>query len=213
MQKEKVSKVLSLNWRVLISVFAVMVAFTSNGQIDAVINAAKPQVVHDPTAAANAGATISGITNMVSGINRQIEFLQDAANRLGQVSSFIQTLQLLEEIKFVKEQFYIESQTCMDMARKAEVALGIRYAQMQLLALYGTTRRLESNLQITEGLLTNNLVQMSTAERMDFLRKIKSDLLEGLVDVRLMRRNIQYAIARDYYNRMYIAGSLDRLSR
>lgn len=176
----------------------------SYGQIDALVSTVKPQVVHDPVANANAITTIGSIGNMVAGINAQIELLEKASEKLSKVSGYFQTLELIDEIMITRKIFYEESQLCMKLIDKAKGTFGVAYFQGALTGVYGTTRRMESELGMIDALLTNNLLTMSTSERIVALRKIKEEIQTGLGEVRAMRYNVQRKIALYYYRRMYL---------
>lgn len=209
----KMEKVLNLSltkWqRVALSLLFVLLSMNVSAQLGGVIgnlmSSAKPQVVTDPTAHAKAAATITQIKGVIGGINRQIEHLQEAANKLRQVSSTVSTMQMVDEIMRLREQFYDESQLCLNRLEAAKTHVDMDYYRVSLLAIYGTTRRLETDLQIIDIVLTGGLVSMEDADRIDQLQKIKVSILEGITDVRIMRSQVENKVGYAYFERLYLS--------
>ena len=176
----------------------------SKAQVDAIASQAVPTVVVDPVAKANALTMLGSIGNMIAGINAQIEILESAADKISKVSGFFQTLEMIDEIMYTKEMFYLESQKCMNIINAAEGTFGITFFQSTLTGVYGTTRRVESELKVIDALLTNNIISMTTSERIEYLRAIKMELQQGLSEVRAMRYRCQQSIALWYYRQLYL---------
>lgn len=161
------------------------------------------QKVHDPAVEAKAVATVAQIKGVIGGINRQIEHFQEAANKLRQVSKSVSTLQLLDEIKRLRDQFYNESQLCLDRLEHARKTFDQNYYSTALLAVYGTSRRLETDMEIMEIVLAGGLLSMQDADRIEALKEVKASLLAGLADVRIMRRDVENRVGYEYFKAFY----------
>ncbi|MEP2469916.1 hypothetical protein [Ekhidna sp.] len=209
---ERVLNLLSNRWQKLaFSFLLLLVSFSSPAQmgigkvVGNLFSNASPQVVTDPTAHARAATTITQIKGVIGGINRQIEHLQAAANKLREVTGAVSTMQLIREIARLRQQFYDESQLCIDRLEYAKMTIDGEYYQSSLLAVYGTTRRLETDLEIIDLVLTGGLLSMEDADRISSLREIKTSIIAGIVDVRIMRRDIDKRMGYEYFKELYLS--------
>ncbi|MEQ8580060.1 MAG: hypothetical protein RIB01_15230 [Balneola sp.] len=146
-----------------------------------------PQVVVDPTSKAQTAELLIETRRNVDLVNKQIDLLKSAKEKIEIVNKNLKQIQYLQEIILIEERLFSTSQETLDIARD----LDILYHERVIAAINGfngLTIAMGGTLELVNNLLTDNLFDLTTGERLILLRDYKSEALGHLSTARELQR-------------------------
>lgn len=173
---------------------SLLLTYSTNAQVgDAIdlvaglIGDQTPQVVVDPTSKAQTAELLIETKKNADLVNKQIELLKEAKEKIDIVNKNLKQVQYLQDIILIEQRLFTMSQETLNMAKD----LDILYHKRVIAAINGfngVTIALGGTLELVNGLLTDNLFDMSTGERLKLLRDYKMEAMGHLSTARELQR-------------------------
>lgn len=140
-----------------------------------------PQVVNDPQANTSLATRIAqGATQVKNGI-AQIEFLKDAKEIVTTVNSVLRDVNEIEEIYTLQVKILNKSTTQVKKLRDSK-----QFTTKEMSLINQSYSSILDNtfksLETLEKLLTDDMFTMKDAERLEFIREIRSELQQRYVN-------------------------------
>lgn len=173
---------------------SLLLTYSTNAQVgDAIdlvaglIGDQTPQVVVDPTSKAQTAELLIETKKNADLVNKQIELLKEAKEKIDIVNKNLKQVQYLQDIILIEQRLFMMSQETLNMAKD----LDILYHKRVIAAINGfngVTIALGGTLELVNGLLTDNLFDLSTGERLKLLRDYKIEAMGHLSTARELQR-------------------------
>ncbi|MEQ8882705.1 MAG: hypothetical protein RLO12_01915 [Fulvivirga sp.] len=173
---------------------SLLLTYSTNAQVgDAIdlvaglIGDQTPQVVVDPTSKAQTAELLMETKKNADLVNKQIELLKEAKEKIDIVNKNLKQVQYLQDIILIEQRLFMMSQETLNMAKD----LDILYHKRVIAAINGfngVTIALGGTLELVNGLLTDNLFDLSTGERLKLLRDYKIEAMGHLSTARELQR-------------------------
>ena len=133
-----------------------------------------PQTVFDPTAAGNMTEQIATSGKQLTQLEKSLEYLKKADDKLNQVSGYVRNMQDLNQIK----KMYAES---ISMATKIRGSLpNVKNAgqkQRIISQVTACVTNLNNSISFITKVLSSNFFSMSDSERMELIKAERSKIL------------------------------------
>lgn len=149
-----------------------------------------PTVVSDFVAHAHLIEAVNTSKETISAVNKQLEILEEKRDFITTVSNSVRQLRLFESVVRNQKLAIQNSGRYYDYLHKSEVFT----PHEMTVILYNFSRVIqatERSLALANSILKDGFFKMSDAERIDFLKKTNSEILEKRRDLDRLYRDYQ----------------------
>ncbi|MRM84275.1 hypothetical protein [Riemerella anatipestifer] len=125
-------------------------------------------VVYDPTQAANMGTQIQNSATQVAQLDKSLEYMQKASEKLDKVSGYVRDLQDLKEIADMsRESFRIAQQLRANLPKVKSQSRRQLYTKKITQSL----KSINESLAFVNKVVSNNFFSMSDKDRMELIKR------------------------------------------
>ncbi|MDV4099077.1 hypothetical protein CMT22_17785 [Elizabethkingia anophelis] len=127
-----------------------------------------PQTVYDPTASVNMGKQIAASTEQLTQLQKSVEYLKKAEEKVNQVNSYVRSM---DELKNVIE---LQKKSIINATKVKEKVGRIKNPEIRKIMITNTSNALSeisNSIVMINKILSNGFFQMTDTERMEWIRK------------------------------------------
>ncbi|UTG66820.1 hypothetical protein J2O02_18310 (plasmid) [Elizabethkingia anophelis] len=127
-----------------------------------------PTTVYDPTASVNMGKQIAASTEQLTQLQKSVEYLKKAEEKVNQVNSYVRSM---DELKNVIE---LQRKSLINATKVKEKVARIKNPMMRKMMITNTSNALteiSSSIVMINKILSSGFFQMTDTERMEWIRK------------------------------------------